>query len=277
MRFRCPFQILASTALLVGSIPILPLSEKTYAPKSAEEAEVLYRLIALEISLNSLVKHDPVCLSLDGLEPSPQFVESLRQQDLNVHNSTEQKEPNCSFEVQLEIEHDSSQSIRVRSKVFDFRANNKTEGNLALLEDGEYMLQKLDGKWLPFKYINHWQPGIAEPSGGWFEDDCTGTSFNINKISSAPGERIFLRLGEGTPGPASWVTHLGRWWAIVQGMHCSRDGECKDAKQAKALLDKVTNGTDQVSGLYTLDVGDQHFQGYFVLDYRRHPVGLTCE
>jgi hypothetical protein len=41
-----------------------------------------------------LVKHDPICLSVDGLEPSPHFVESLRQQDLNVQNSTEQKERN---------------------------------------------------------------------------------------------------------------------------------------------------------------------------------------
>ena len=108
-------------------------------------------------------------------------------------------------------------------------------------------------------------------------DDCTGTLFNIDKIEDVPGERVFLRLETGQVN--SWRRGLGLgWvgWARVNGMHCLLDGECTDAKQAKLLLDNASKDTNRLSGQYTLDVGDQHFQAAFTLDYREHPVGFIC-
>lgn len=238
-------------------------------------------VVSAEMGANNLTKNDFICLSVDGLRPSPEFVKALRQRHLNVYSSAEQSEKfNCDFELQLEnVKFDTAESVEVRSKLFDLRSNEKAEGHRTLIEDGEYVVKKFEnGYWWIREYSNHWLPGNAVAGGGWFEDDCTGASFNINQIDGAPGERVFLRIETGDPNSWRRALRLG-WigWAKVQGMHCSHDGECKDAKQAKLLLDNASKDTNQLSGQYVLDVGDQHFQGSFMLEYRKHPVRFVCE
>jgi hypothetical protein len=171
--------------------------ENTYSPKSEDEVEALSVVVFEEIGANNATEDHSICFSVDGLRPSPQFVESLRQQNVNVCNSKEQREKSDrSIDLRLEnVESDLPKNIiTVRSKVFALRAK-ESQDNLVMLEDGDYVMEKVaKGLWWIKKYVNRWQPGIAAPSGGWFREDCTGASFNMDKIEGTPGERVFLRL-----------------------------------------------------------------------------------
>jgi hypothetical protein len=127
--------------------------------------DVLYLVVASQIKANNWTKSELICFSVDGLDPSPKLVKSLRRRDLNVRSSGEwAKKFNCGFELQIEYtEFDLSRSIKVRSKVADLREINKGEGDLALLQsDGEYLLTKTDGKWSISDYVP------ARQSVDWF-------------------------------------------------------------------------------------------------------------
>jgi hypothetical protein len=87
---------------------------------------------------------------------------------LNVCGSAERdRKFNCDLELQLEnVQFDTADSIKVESKVLDLRSNRKVEGDLALLEDGEYVLQKFkNGHWWIREYSNHWLPGNVVAAG----------------------------------------------------------------------------------------------------------------
>jgi hypothetical protein len=129
---------------------------KKYAPRSKEEVDVLSLLVASEMKANDWKKNELICFSVDGIDPSPKLVKSLRQRDLNVRSSAEwTKKFNCGFELQLEFtQFDLSLSIRVHSKVLDLREINKGEGHIAvLMQDGEYSIQKVDGEWSISQYV----------------------------------------------------------------------------------------------------------------------------
>jgi hypothetical protein len=169
MCIRLFFRTIASATLLgvflVCSGLSLLSSEKTYIPRSEEEVGVLSLVVASEIKANKWTKNELICFSVDGLYPSPKLVRSLRQRHLNVRSSAEwTKKFNCGFELQLEYSQlDLSQNIRVRSKVVDLREINNGEGDLALLErEGEYSLQKVDGKWSIKEYAA--KPLTSHPS-----------------------------------------------------------------------------------------------------------------
>jgi hypothetical protein len=139
--------------------------EKTYIPKNEEEVGVLSLVVASEIRANNWTKNELICFTVNGLYPSAMLVRSLRQRHLNVRSSAEwTKKFNCGFELQLEYSQlDSSQNMRVRSKVLDLRQINKGEGDLALLErEGEYSLLKVDGNWLIKEYAA--KPLTSHPS-----------------------------------------------------------------------------------------------------------------
>jgi hypothetical protein len=154
MRLRSLFGTVVSATvlgafLLCSGLGLLS-SEKTYIPRSEEEVEVLSLVVASEIKANNWTKNELICFSVDGLDPSPKFVKSLRERHLNVRSSAEwTKKFNCGFELQLEYsQFDLSQNMKVRSKVVDLREINKGEGDLGLLErEGEYSFQKVDRKW----------------------------------------------------------------------------------------------------------------------------------
>jgi hypothetical protein len=141
---------LCAVVLLCGSSPNAAANKQTYTPRSEEEVEVLSLVVASEIKANNWAKSDLICFSVDSLDPAAKLVKSLRQRNLNVRSSAEwTKKFNCGFELQLEYtQFDPSRNIKVRTKVVDLREINKGEGDLALLlKDGEYSLQKVDGKW----------------------------------------------------------------------------------------------------------------------------------
>ena len=135
--------------LLCGSVPAVTANEQTYTARSQEEVEVLSLVVSSEIK-NNWLKSELICFSVNGLDPSAALVKSLRQRHSNLRSAAEwPKKFNCGFELQLEYtEFDLSRDIKVRSKVVDLRDINKGEGHFAiLLKDGEYSLQKVDGKW----------------------------------------------------------------------------------------------------------------------------------
>ena len=159
MYLRFVFRKIASVTLLgvflLSSGLSLPSREKAYVPRSEEEVEVLSLVVASEIKANNLTNNELICFSVDGLDPAPKLVRSLRQRHLNLRSSAEwTKKFSCSFELQLEYsQFDLSQNIKVRSKVVDLREINKGQGDLAVLDrEGEYSLQKVDGKWLIKEY-----------------------------------------------------------------------------------------------------------------------------
>jgi hypothetical protein len=138
-------------SVLLSSFPLVGAPrDKAYVPKSPEEVDVLSLVIASEIKANNWTGNEPICLSVDGMNPSSRLLKALHRRGLAVRSSGEwAKKFNCGFELQLEYtQYDLSRTIKVRSKVIDLRDINKGEGDLALIEkDGEYSIQKIDGKW----------------------------------------------------------------------------------------------------------------------------------
>ena len=149
---RAIASVLCAVVLFCGFIPKVAANEQTYTPRSEEEVEVevLSLVVASEIKANNWTKSDLICFSVDSRDPAAKLVKSLRQRNLNVRSSAEwTKKFKCGFELQLEYtQFDLSRDIKVRTKVVDLREINKGQGDLALLlKDGEYSLQKVDGKW----------------------------------------------------------------------------------------------------------------------------------
>jgi hypothetical protein len=154
MTFPSLFQIVAVplclTILITCSPPRVVASEQTYIPKSEEEVDVLTLIVASEVKANGWKQNEFVCFSVNGLAPSSQLVKSLRRRKLKLRSSAEWTTKfNCGFEFQLEYPQlDSSESVKVRSKVVDLREINTGQGHFALLQkDGEYLLKKENTKW----------------------------------------------------------------------------------------------------------------------------------
>lgn len=159
MRFRAFLRVVISTvslcAVIVCSAPTADPTEKTYTPKNEEEVQALSLILTSEMKANNWKKNEVICFSINGQDPSPKSVKSLRQRGLNVPSSAEwTKKFNCEFEVQLEYSGFDSQSVNVRSKVVDLREINGGDGDLALLRrDGEYSLKKKEGRWSIQEYV----------------------------------------------------------------------------------------------------------------------------
>ena len=79
------------TALLVTACfaSFLISAEKTYSPKSGDETEILSLVLKAEVQANSWTKNEMICFSVEGIDPSPNLVRTLRQRDLNVRSSAE--------------------------------------------------------------------------------------------------------------------------------------------------------------------------------------------
>jgi hypothetical protein len=136
---------------------------QTYTPRSEEEVEVLFLVVASEIKANNWAKSEWICFSVNSLDPTAALVKSLRKRNFNVRSPAEwAKKFNCGFELQLEYtQFDLSQSVKVRSKVVDLREINKGEGDLAILQkDGEYSLRRGQREVVRRRVRNE-TPGIA--------------------------------------------------------------------------------------------------------------------
>lgn len=155
---------------------------------------------------NGWKQDDFVCFSVNGLDPSPQLVKSLRRRKLKVRSSAEWTTKfNCGFELQLEYPPlDSSESVKVRSKVVDLPEINTGQGDLALLQnDGEYLLKKENTKWSIGSYLfvtlTSWHkvdPGpvsILAPSG-WEFHQLQGVDSYVGEFV---GDSIVLRFDFG--------------------------------------------------------------------------------
>ena len=163
-------------------------------------------IVDSEVKANGWKQDDFVCFSVNGLDPSPQLVKSLRRRKLKVRSSAEWTTKfNCGFELQLEYPPlDSSESVKVRSKVVDLREINTGQGDLALLQkDGEYLLKKENTKWSIGSYLSvtltSWHkvdPGpfsILAPSG-WEFHQLQGVDSYVGEFV---GDSIVLRFDFG--------------------------------------------------------------------------------
>lgn len=134
---------------------VLVSAGRTYSPKDSDEIDVFSQVLKAEVRANGWTEKDLICFSVQGLDPSPELVQDLRQQKLNVCSSAEwRKEFNCEFEVRLEIlKFDSSRRARVRAEVADFRGINKGTAHFGVRQRyGEYSVRKIGGKWSIIEY-----------------------------------------------------------------------------------------------------------------------------
>jgi tetratricopeptide (TPR) repeat protein len=125
-------------------------SNETYSPGSKDETEVLSVVLKSEFQANNWTKNERICFSVQGLDPSPELVKTLRQH-LNVCSSAEwRKKFDCRFEVRIQYpSFELSQGRNIRAQIFDLREINQGIGDLAVIvKDVEYSLHKSDGKWL---------------------------------------------------------------------------------------------------------------------------------
>ncbi|HTA48145.1 MAG TPA: hypothetical protein VK930_01730 [Verrucomicrobiae bacterium] len=114
----------------------------------------------------------------------------------------------------------------------------------------------------------------ADDAKGWFEGDCGGTTFQIEKFASAsPVQNLVLRLTSQLAAPL----FEGAGWLDVQAKRCSGVGKCEDATQAKIWLNETKGRSKRISGKYTVDFGSQHFEGRFRVKYRRKNPPAICE
>lgn len=143
-------------SMLVACSPSATSHEKTYTVENPEIVDVLSLVFGAEVKANGWTKDMFVCLSINGLDPNPRLVKSLRQRKLKVRSSGEwAKKFNCGFELQLELpEVNAQEPMKVRTKVVDLRDINTGQGDLAILDrDGEYLLAKIDTKWSITEYV----------------------------------------------------------------------------------------------------------------------------
>jgi hypothetical protein len=186
--------LLCLTILITCTPPGVMANEQTYIPKSEEEVDVLTLVVYSEVKANGWNQNEFVCFSVNGLDPSPQLVQSLRHQKLKVRSSAEwARKFDCGFELQLEYPQlDSSESAKVRSKVVDLREINTGKGDLALLQkDGEYSLKKENAKWSISSYLpvaaTSWHKVDAGPfsilaPSGWEFHELEGVDSYVGKF-----------------------------------------------------------------------------------------------
>jgi hypothetical protein len=260
MTFPSLFQIVAAplclTILITCPPPRVFASDQTYIPKSEEEVDMLTLIVASEVKANDWKQNEFVCFSVNGLDPSPQLVKSLRRRKLRVRSSAEwTKKFNCGFELQFEYPQlDSSGSVKVRSKVVDLREINTGQGDLALLQkDGEYLLKKEKEKWSISGYLS-----IALTS--WLKVDAG--PFSI----LAPSGWQFRQLqgidsyvGEFVDGSIVLTFDFGRYSNPLKEekkpayvvIHKSIDG-----RRAKIVSPRIPG--HGVTGVYFRNVGDSN-------------------
>ncbi|MFZ0417892.1 MAG: hypothetical protein WAM04_07290 [Candidatus Sulfotelmatobacter sp.] len=116
----------------------------------------------------------------------------------------------------------------------------------------------------------------ADNAKGWFEGDCSGSTFRIAKLAGAsPGEYLVLRLNSGSPLPTPLFEGAG--WLDVQGKRCLGADKCEAGTQAKIWLNEMKGRTKRISGRYTIDFSGQHLEGQFRVKYRRRNPPDICE
>ena len=196
-----PFFKIVATVLCAAALTCAPSSSGagdrrggTYRPKKDAEVDALAEVIASEVKKNGWNGDEFVCLSVNGLDPSPKLVKSLQQRKLRVRSQREwAKRFNCGFELQLEYPPlDSSENLRVHSRVMDLREINTGQGDLALLEkEGEYLLAKADKEWVMNGYVpiplTSWHKLDAGPFSifapeGWKFHQLTGVDSYVGEF-----------------------------------------------------------------------------------------------
>jgi hypothetical protein len=117
----------------------------------------------------------------------------------------------------------------------------------------------------------------ADDTQGWFEEDCSGATFHLDKFAGAsPGQYLILRLNSGSHLPTPLFEGAG--WLEVHGKRCFDVDRCEAATQATIWLNQTKGSTKRISGRYTVNFSGQHLEGRFVLKHRRHKGSpFICE
>jgi hypothetical protein len=123
---------------------------------------------------------------------------------------------------------------------------------------------------------SHSISAAADDAKGWFEEDCSGTTFKIAKVVGAsPAQYLVFRLSSGTPLAARLFEGAG--WLNVAGKRCSGVGKCEDDTQAKIWLNETKGNAKRILGKYAAELGGQHLEGQFRVKYRRKNPPAICE
>jgi hypothetical protein len=114
----------------------------------------------------------------------------------------------------------------------------------------------------------------ADDAKGWFEEDCSGTTFQIATFAGASqGEYLVLRLSSSHLAAPLFE---GAGWLDVQAKRCLGADKCEATAQAKIWLNQ-TKGTKRISGKYAIDLSGEHLEGQFTVKYRRRNPPAICE
>jgi hypothetical protein len=110
----------------------------------------------------------------------------------------------------------------------------------------------------------------AQNATGWFSPQCDGASLYLSKVNGLPpGQKLNLMM---IHNGLSWEIrrlHEGDFWEDVYAERCFSAGKCEAATHAKIWLDKGKAKDKHVSGRYDVYIGGQHFEGQFLLKYRK--------
>jgi hypothetical protein len=155
LRITSSALILVLCSTLVGSS-----TRKDYAPKNADELEVLSLVIKAEVQANNWTKDDLICLYVEDKDPNKRLVKTLQMRGLNVCRVERHTRFECGFQLSLNFNRsDSHQLIRVHSVVGDSREINQGLAHIAtLLRDGEYSVRQTSGIWSVSGYAPTYTP-----------------------------------------------------------------------------------------------------------------------
>ena len=127
-----------------------------YTPKDPNEVDIFSAVLSAEVKANNWTKRDPICFSVNALDPDKKLVKDIRLHGLNVRSSADWRRSfSCGFQVDFQIiDLALPDAARIRAGVDDFRDINTGEGDLGILvRKGEYSLRRTEGKWNVAEYV----------------------------------------------------------------------------------------------------------------------------
>jgi hypothetical protein len=116
----------------------------------------------------------------------------------------------------------------------------------------------------------------AKNASGWFTPHCDGASFYLCNVSGLPpGQKLNLNMRHYA---LSWgIYRPQEVWEDVYAERCSPAGKCEEATRARIWLDRGSPKDKRVLGKYDVDFGGQHFEGQFLVRYRKEKQDYICE
>jgi hypothetical protein len=106
--------------------------------------------------------------------------------------------------------------------------------------------------------------------------ECNGSvTFHVVGVDGLQPKQELVLSSQGG-GPIDWRVYLPeKAWKEVFGERCSGVGKCEIATSARIWIENEDANRKLVSGRYEVGFGEQHFQGQFVAEFKKHK--FVCE